>query len=129
MGTRKDDKRNDIIADRGRRQNRFLEPGPPAWMLEQGSFSGMAFATGQWGSEPITTSIPVHSVRMDGKGDPSLTGTAVMATELALGLAKNGPADVGYLTPTLALGVEALEDRLRHAGNEEFMSITHMDLA
>jgi len=102
--------------------------GNKHWQLEEGAFEGMAFATGRWSAEH-ERDIPVHAVHMTGQGDPSILGSAKMATELALGLAASGPAEAGYLTPCTALGLQALEERLKAVDDQRFLTMTRVELA
>lgn len=101
--------------------------GPPIWVQRRGSFAGLAMASGKW--VPGVSKMGAHQARvtMDGHGDPSFMGSARMATEVALGLARNGAESnkAGYLTPSAALGTRILEDRLRRVDGGRFMTISH----
>merc|ERR1712014_415397 len=82
--------------------------GPPDWMMQAGSYKLYAVASeGPNGNKSCYA--------MHGAGDPGYSSTAKMATELALGLSKQGSgrkAMVGFLTPSLALGTNVLRKRL-----------------
>merc|ERR1719436_875576 len=70
------------------------QPGdtPSSETLHMGSFAGVAVATGTWidteTQEASFTPIPQQHVTMSGQGDPFTIGSAIMAMELAAGLAE-----------------------------------------
>lgn len=101
--------------------------GPPLWVQRRGSFAGLAIASGKW--IPGTTKMGVRAahVTLEGRGDPQFVGSAKMATEVALSLAQQGPAGGrgGYLTPSVALGMDVMEERLRKVDDGRFITITH----
>jgi len=86
---------------------------PPVWMEEKGSYAGEVLAR---------RASPEAQTRMtfEGHGSPSYLGTARLSAELALGLALEGAAGGGFLTPSLALpgGPAALARRLADSGYE-----------
>lgn len=92
--------------------------GPPQWVHRNGSFAGLAIAS---------TTNGQRTVGIEGFVGPSFAATARMATELALGLSFQGTISGvgGYFTPTTALGVEELENRLNLVDNGEFVKIKH----
>merc|ERR1719210_1235984 len=88
--------------------------GPPDWVLQKGGLTGHGLATRA--GKPHAEQARLH---MDCKGDPGYAATSKMSVEFTLGLAFEGPKGSvgGYLTPTLALGAEALMERLSKADN------------
>jgi len=85
--------------------------GPPEWTLEKGSLGaqGLAKRTGDSAKEA--------RVFMDCHNDPGYGGTAKWSIELALLLSSRvvRGGSGGYLTPTLALGVDAMMKTLSEA--------------
>lgn len=100
----------------------FMQMGeaPSGEVMKSGGFDGEAVARGHGLSSRVIA---------QGQGDPGYTGSSKASVELAIGLAKSGPAGGkgGYLTPATALGVEALGARLTAIDNGSFMTVQHLD--
>lgn len=101
--------------------NPYITPGegPPEWMQKKGSFAveGWArrFSDNQYAK-----------VTMEGVGDPVFTATAKLTSELALELARKGPANgPGYTTPALAVDLKSFEDRLKAVDLGQFVTFLH----
>mmetsp|Transcript_63655 Transcript_63655/g.179149 ORF Transcript_63655/g.179149 Transcript_63655/m.179149 type:complete len:191 (+) Transcript_63655:1-573(+) len=101
--------------------------GPPFWVLRTGSSAGVAFAGGRWSAEDGTVAGSGARVNFQGIQGPLFTGTARMATELALKLAADGPRGQkgGYLTPTTAVGIRNLEELLSRVDKGALLKLTH----
>merc|ERR1712079_799002 len=80
---------------------------PPQWVRKHGSFAGTAIANGRWERNPGKNNGMNAHITLEGHGDPSFMGSAIMATVVALGLTVLSPDEKtgGYLTPVLALGL------------------------
>merc|ERR1719229_1708589 len=85
--------------------------GPPAWILEKGGMDGQGLAAR---GAPNAAQVRLH---MSCHGDPGYQATAKWSVEFSLALGQEGPRGGagGYLTPTSALGPQALEERLSQA--------------
>lgn len=98
----------------------LTESGLPKW-LQTGSFAGKAVAMHGHGRYVRN----ISHVSVTGRGDPAVTGSSTVATELALGLASRGILEQGkggFLTPALALGDHSiLKKRLQAIHNGRFI--------
>jgi len=91
--------------------------GPPAWMLQDGSFAAEARAKRSADGR-------MKAIRLDGAGDPGYQACAKFSVEIALGLAREGPAILGFPTPSLALGAVRLREILEAADGGRLMNFT-----
>lgn len=85
--------------------------GPTRLVLTEGSFAGQAIAFHRDANTP-SGKVSFTKVRIRGNGDPIYLLGPKMAAELALSMALDGTTDVGYTTPTQAVGLGALGRRL-----------------
>jgi len=91
--------------------------GPPEWMLKAGSYAAEARAKRAADGH-------MAAIQLDGAGDGGYQACAQFSVELALGLAREGPAIVGFPTPSLALGATRLREILELADGGRLMNFT-----
>lgn len=98
-----------------------LQPGegPPEWMLQAGSFAAKARARRSADGRTVT-------INLDGAGDPGYQWCARASVELALGLARHGPAATGFPTPSLAVSATGLREILGVADGGRLVNFTDL---
>merc|ERR1719277_2926704 len=96
-----------------------LQPGegPPEWMLQAGSFAAEATAKRSADGRTVV-------VKIEGAGDPGYQWCVKASVELALGLARQGPALTGFPTTSLAVGATGLREILESAEGGSLTNFT-----